>query len=58
VVRVEVNEQPASGLGFAIVTRSLVLRGCKPVSAGPNGRHKVPSKRMLKALPGRSRKTN
>jgi hypothetical protein len=58
VVRVEVNEQPASGLGFAIVTRSLVLRSCKPERAAPNGRQKVPSKRRLKALPGRSRKTN
>jgi hypothetical protein len=58
VVRVEVNEQPASGVGFAAATRSLVLRNCKPDVTAQGGDFDTVSGAAPSDFPGRSRKPN
>lgn len=58
VVRVQVNEQPASGVGFAVATRSLVLRSCKPDVTAQDRELGQVSRATHDELPGRSRKLN
>jgi hypothetical protein len=58
VVRVEVNEQPASGVGFAAATRSLVLRNCKLDVTAQDGEFDTLSGAAPGDFPGRSRKPN
>jgi hypothetical protein len=61
VVRVEVNEQPASEagrVGFAVATRSLILRNCKPLAAGRNRGSKGSLGVVRGASPSYTRKPN
>lgn len=58
VVRVEINEQPASGVGFAAATRSLILRNCKPEVTGRDPEYGPESGLGSRAFPIHSRKPN
>src|SRR5271168_418392 len=58
VVRVEVSNQPANGVGFAVVTRSLVLRNCKPSAPAWDRGRETRSRRVPRVLHSLSRKPN
>jgi len=58
VVRLEINQQPASGVGFAAATRSLVLRGCSSDVTVRERESDLPSGMTPGGFPGHSRKPN